>query len=396
MLKKLKGKFIFINMAIVTAMLAVVFSLICYFTAADLSSQSENILRSLLQSTPTPSQGQNMPLPYFIIQINSWGEAIASGVTSYNLYDEDFLNDVLDEVYDQKDNAGYLEDYPLRYQKITIHNVQKIAFVDISSHRATLISLIYTSILIAVSSLLAFLVISFLLAQWAVAPVAKAWKQQRQFVSDASHELKTPLTVIISNAELLQNPELEEGEKSQFADNILTISHQMRNLTEGLLELARADNGQVRAAFTPLDLSKLVESAVLPFEPVLYEKGLLLSCSIQPGISLTGSSQHLRQLVDILLDNAGKYSAPGKVNLTLRRQGKAHCLLSVSNPGEPIPKEDLQRIFQRFYRADAARSRTGSFGLGLSIAKEIVDNHKGKIWAESNPTGNCFYILLPL
>lgn len=396
MLKKLKTKFILINMGIAAAMLAVVFTLVCYFTAADLSAQSKNILRSLIQATPIPAQGQTVPLPYFVIQINHRGEAIASGVTSYDLYDMDFLNDIVEEVYDQKRSAGYLKEYPLRYQMVTGHNVQRIAFVDISSHRATITSLVWSSIFIALASLLAFFGISFLLAQWAVAPVAKAWNQQRQFISDASHELKTPLTVILSNAELLQNPELEETDKKQFTDNILAMSHQMRNLTEGLLELSRADNGFVHTTFAPVQFSELVESAVLPFEPVLYEKGLLLDYHIQPGITLTGNSQYLRQLIDILLDNAGKYAAPGKVNLMLRRQGKSQCLLSVSNPGDPIPKEDLQRIFQRFYRADEARSRTGSFGLGLSIAKEIVNDHKGKIWAESNPTGNCFYILLPL
>ena len=110
---------------------------------------------------------------------------------------------------------------------------------------------------------------------------------------------------------------------------------------------------------------------------------------------MTGSEQYLHQLVDILLDNAGKYSAPGIVAVDLQRQGRGQCLLTVANPGEPIATEDLKRIFERFYRTDKARSRTGSFGLGLAIAQSVVQEHGGRIWAESNVTGNRFCVLLP-
>ena len=166
------------------------------------------------------------------------------------------------------------------------------------------------------------------------------------------------------------------------------MSHQMRHLVEGLLELARADNGQTKNAFAKIDYSKLVSDSLLPFEPVLFERGLTLEGCIEPGITLTGSAQHLHQVVDILLDNAGKYASPGIVMVTLQRQGRGNCLLTVSNPGEPIPQPELERIFERFYRVDKARSRTGSFGLGLSIARSIIQNHNGKIWAQSNSTGN--------
>ena len=144
-----------------------------------------------------------------------------------------------------------------------------------------------------------------------------------------------------------------------------------------------------------MDYSKLVADALLPFEPVLYEKGLMLQSSLAQGITLTGSEQYLHQLVDILLDNAGKYSAPGIVTVALQRQGRGQCLLTVANPGEPIPTEDLKRIFERFYRTDKARSRTGSFGLGLAIAQSVVQEHGGRIWAESNATGNRFCVMLP-
>ena len=133
----------------------------------------------------------------------------------------------------------------------------------------------------------------------------------------------------------------------------------------------------------------------MTFEPVLFEKGLQLECHIQPGIFLKGNGQSLRQVADILLDNTLKYSAPGVVTLELIRSGRGKCLLAVSNPGEPIPTEELERIFDRFYRTDKSRSRDGSFGLGLSIAKTVVTEHGGKIWAKSNETGSCFFVELP-
>lgn len=144
-----------------------------------------------------------------------------------------------------------------------------------------------------------------------------------------------------------------------------------------------------------LDLSALVSDAVLPFEPVYFERGLELACRIEAGVRVRGSEARLRQLADILLDNAAKYAAPhSQVTVTLARRG-GRGLLSVSSAGAPIPAEELESIFLRFYRADKARRRDGSFGLGLSIAREIVQAHRGRIWAESGDGRNVFHAELP-
>ena len=224
----------------------------------------------------------------------------------------------------------------------------------------------------------------------------RAWRQQRQFVADASHELKTPLTVITTNAELLQLPDCNEADKARCSSSILAMSRQMRSLVERLLELARADCEQSQMTFARLDYSALIELALLPFEPVFFEKGLLLSGQIQPNIQVNGSAPHLQQVIDILLDNAQKYSvSPGTVEVKLQQNGRHHCLLSVSNPGGPISKEDLKQIFKRFYRLDPARTGDGSFGLGLSIAESIIAEHRGRIWAESGDGRVTFLIELP-
>lgn len=256
-------------------------------------------------------------------------------------------------------------------------------------------NLLRNCIFIGVACFLAFLGISYLLAGWVVKPVDKAWRQQRQFIADASHELKTPLTVIMTNAELLQNADYDEISHSAFSSSILVMARQMRELVEQMLELARTDSVQSDAAFSSFDLSRLVSDATLPFEPVFFEKGLTLYTNIAENILISGNPAQLQQVLDILLDNAQKYSGENAAAwVNLQRHGKGHCLLTVANEGEGIPLQDLNNLFKRFYRADQARSRTGSFGLGLSIAESIVKLHKGKIWAESKNGINTFFVEL--
>jgi len=239
-----------------------------------------------------------------------------------------------------------------------------------------------------------FLGLSILLSRWAIKPVEKAWDQQRQFVADASHELKTPLAVIMANAELLQNAPNQEN-NLKYSQNILSTTYQMRTLVENMLEMARVDNGQQKITMSPLNLSEFVSDGALSFQLLYQEQEKELHCQVQEDISICGSEQHLYQVLDVLLDNALKYSCPhSRVTVNLTGSGR-HCVLSVASLGDPISKEDLQNIFKRFYRGDKARVRDGSYGLGLSIAKTIVEAHKGKIWAQSKEGVNTFFVQLP-
>ncbi len=394
MIKKLRRRFVVINMAIVTGMLLIIFALFINFTAIDLQNKSEATLQKLLQPAADPDTlFKQVSDPYIVVNFTPMGELV-HGRTHYDLENTDFLNQLLTQV-DVEAGKGYLDDYNMIYGISTGYNYKIVAFLDVSGNASTVDTMLYISLITGVIALIAFAIISILLARWAVKPVDKAWKQQKQFVSDASHELKTPLTVIMSNAELLNSPDIDPDGQNQFSENILSASKQMRHLVESLLELARADNGQIKTNFEQTDFSKIVADSILPFEPVFYENNMALESRIEPNIQLNGSVQYLRQLIDILLDNAQKYSSPGIVDVTLRRQGRTQCVLTVSNPGTPIPEEELENIFGRFYRSDTARSNTGSFGLGLSIAQRITEEHGGDIWAESNPTGNRFTVLLP-
>ena len=400
MIRKLRLKFICVNMLIVTLMLTAIFGMVYHLTRQGLETQSEAMLQSVASDAFHPNRPGSPPkevhLPFFVLELDGNGGLTASGGGYYDLTDQEFLKTLADAATDADAPAGVLREYGLRYCRSVTPRGERIAFTDMSSERATLKNLTETCAAIGVLCFAAFLLISWLLARWAVKPVETAWQQQRQFVADASHELKTPLTVIMTNAELLNSPDFDETRRRQFADHILTMSRQMRRLIEEMLDLARTDSGQGTTVLSQVDWSKLVSDAVLPFEPVFFEAGLTLTADIQPGITVRGSQQHLRQTANILLDNARKYAeAPGEVFVTLTRTG-SRCCLAVSNPGPEISKADLQNIFKRFYRADEAHTQRGSYGLGLSIARNIILWHRGRIWAESKNGRNTFFVELPV
>ena len=397
MTKKLRYKFIWIIMSIITIMLCIIMSLIYFFTKINLENNSINMLQNVAMRPfllRVPGElSDDVRLPYFTLQINIQGELIATGGGYYDLSDEKFLKDLIDAAFSDSAPTGIIKEYNLRYYRLNTPASRLLVYADISSEQATLSNLLRNCMIIGLACFLIFLAVSFRLASWVVKPVDKAWEQQRRFIADASHELKTPLTVIMTNAELMQNPDYNEGKRATFSSNILVMSKQMCSLVEQMLELARADSILSDPVFSPVNFSQIVSDAILPFDPVFFEKGLSLQTNIAENIIINGDPSQLRQVLDILLDNAGKYSCEkGKIWVTLRSRGKGHCLLMVADEGKEISPKDLQHLFKRFYRADQARSRTGSFGLGLSIAESIVLRHKGKIWAESSRNINTFFV----
>ena len=385
-------------MTIVTIMLCVIFGLVLHFTSVSMEKESIEMMQSValdpLQLGIPGKGASGVRLPYFALQLGPGGELLASGGGYYDLTDRALLNELISLSSVQK--TGVLSDYGLRYVRVVTPTMQCIVFADMSSEINTINNLLQNCLLIGAASFIIFLMISILLARWAVKPVAVAWEQQRQFVSNASHELKTPLTVILSNAQMLaenvEDPEL----RKRMTASILTVSQQMKDLVTKLLNSAQVDQGIGAMQFSAVDLSHTVTNALLPFAPIFYEQGMELDSVVQDDIWVQGSQPHLIQVVNILLDNAQKYGVEhGHTRVTLRQQGKKSCLLTVANEGKALSGQELKNIFKRFYRADAARERTGSYGLGLSIAEGIVQAHRGKIWAESKDGVNTFLIQLP-
>lgn len=401
MITRLRIKFILVIMAIVMILLGSILGVVIYFTGQNMELQSINMMRTIAtapfqQGIPGKPMGDEVRLPFFTVQTNSQGELIAASSGYFDLSNQEYLQEIVNAALLSEQETGKLDSHDLRYLKSVSPKGVVIVFSDTTTESATLEHLFYSCLVVFFAASIIFLCISILLSHWVIRPVAIAWDQQRQFIADASHELKTPLSVIMANAELMQNEDTKEADRITYSRNILGVTYQMRSLVENMLEMARVDNGTLKINFTAVDFSQLVSDAVLSFQLLYEEKGMGLCCAVPNNITIQGSEQHLYQVMDVLLDNALKYSTPGSlVHVDLVCTGR-NCLLSVSSPGEPLSKEDLKNIFKRFYRADKARAMNGSYGLGLAIAEAIVEAHKGKIWAESHGEYNTFFIQLPL
>ena len=388
MIRSLRRKFIAMTMAVFTALLCVIFGLVIHFTGQNLQTESVRFLRSAAADSLQPGPPGQVRQPCFIIRATPWGQSIQS-TGGFDLSDEQMLSDIVALAASAPEPLGVLDQYDLRYFRSQSPTELTLVFMDISAERAAMRNLRLTCGGIGLLALGLFWAVSFLLARWAVRPVERAWEEQRQFVSDASHELKTPLTVILTSAELMQT-----DPDPQHIRSILAMSRRMRELVESLLELARVDNGAVRAAFEELDLTALVADELLPFEPLFFEGGLTLESQLEEGLRISGSDRHLRQVLTILLDNALRYSPENAtVRVALTRQG-SNALLTVTNPGF-LTKEQCRSIFRRFYRADPARTAGGS-GLGLAIAQGIALDHGGKLWADSREGDVTLSLTLPL
>ena len=366
MIRKLRLKFVTVCMAMVTAVLAVV----CFSIFAALRGNVEDLSRQVLHRVIQEDGGGRRPeigveiggdkllLPYFTVSVWPGGgdsyAAYVTGGTYSGLEDTEELTAILQDCLGQKEPQGIVPSYNLRYLRQDYGLYIKLAFVDMSMERAMLREMMGSYLVIALAAFMLLLGVSAVLSRWATRPVERAWTQQRQFLSDASHELKTPLTVILSNAELLSALPLEER-PARWTDNILSESRQMKNLVEEMLALARADNMAQVPVLEEVSLSDIAEDCALAFEPVAFEAGKPLEYHVAEGAAVLGDRDRLRRLVSVLLDNAIKYGGTGgTITLSLEKTDRQACL-TVSNPGEPIPAEQLPKLFERFYRDASAR-----------------------------------------
>ena len=407
MIRKLRLKFVVICMCLVTAILAGVLSSVFFSVQRNVQDLSRQLLYAVAQEDGIldgqPNfhitiDGNVVLLPYFTVNVyqNSSGYlADVTGGTYSGLDDSQALTAILQDCLNQPDSEGTIRDYHLRYLRLDRGFYTRLAFVDTSMEQAMLQEMMGSYLFIAIGALALLLGVSILLSWWATRPVERAWRQQRQFLSDASHELKTPLTVILSNAELLEGAALE-ARPARWADNILSEARQMKKLVEEMLTLARADSQRSAPVLSEISLSDLAADSALAFEPVAFEAGKTLEYQLEDGIVVLGDQAKLRQLVSILLDNAIKYGQEGApIRLTLAKSDR-NAVLTVFNTGDTIPSEQLSHLFERFYRADASRGEKAGFGLGLAIAKTITDLHRGTIRAESQDGETQFLCTLPL
>lgn len=332
-------------------------------------------------------------IPCFVVGYDHDRVLYAEGTRYYDLEDTDYLESIFQAAREHGGENGILREQKLRFLKLGDVCGEAYAFTDVTAEGASLVRLMNQYFLIGLLVMAGFFLICMLVTHWAVRPVDQVMKQQRLFIADASHELKTPLTVILTNAELLHSEDYSVQEKKTFSDSILTMAQQMRGLVEELLDLARMDSGIGNLQMQTVELSQLVENAVLPFEPVYFESGRMITSHIESGIRVWGCPHALQKVVEILLDNGWKYSEPDStVTIKLVKVCSKHCQITVESRGDTMTKQECRDIFKRFYRRDPSRSGNHSYGLGLSIAKTVIRQHKGRIYAKSKDGVNTFYI----
>ncbi len=407
MIKKLRWKFVFVTTAFSMAVLC----LVLWFSFAamknNIAQENKGTLQQLAEMQQVPLMGlprfqtDNIRVPYFMVDVSASG--VVSNLQSNYIKMDDQVNEELllslvADVLNQTENMGILDGEGLRFYRQSRIGGWRLVYLDMTVESNMVSNMLSNMVLIGLGSFVGIFFLSMGLAYWITKPVERAWNQQRQFVADASHELKTPLTVILSNADMLLSQGMQEEESSERRlSNIRAESIRMKGLVEDMLDLARSDVGKKKLPSEPVSLSDTVMDSVLLFEALAFEKQKELQYQIEERLFVLGSNSRLKQLTGILLDNAMKYSSEqGTIWVKLERNSAKTLRLMVANTGDTMTAEQCRRIFERFYRTDPARQNNGGYGLGLSIAASIVSELNGKIWCESRNGVNSFFVQLPL
>ncbi len=267
---------------------------------------------------------------------------------------------------------GWVSDY--RYNFFETKTGKAIVFVNGTMNNILARRLLYTALFILIGSGLVILILIVFISKRVVHPVAESYEKQKQFITDANHELKTSLTLILSNLDIVES----ETGKNEWIDDIRSEGERMGMLINQLVALSRMDEDQSHVVIAPFELSSAILDTVSEFMPLAEERHKILDADIEPDIQYKGDEELIRQLAAILLDNAVKYcDADGRIQVTVYE--KHYSIIIVKNTYREVDNLELEKLFDRFYRADKVRTYNGSFGVGLSIAKAIAQKHRGDI-----------------
>ncbi len=288
------------------------------------------------------------------------------------------------EVYNEE--IMQIGEFPFRYRNVKLENYGVLLLISSISERHDLDSLLSVLTTVGAIAFIIILMLCVLLSGKIIEPAAKVWEKQKGFVADASHELKTPLTVISATLDVIrQNPDGTIADQKKWLDNIDSEISDMKKLIDDMLELAKLDSAvSTQKIYGKINLSDIVTEAGLVCESRVIEIGTDIDLDVEDEVYINGDEREIKQVIMILLDNAIKNTPiGGKITLTLSRS-KGEAVIVCHNTGDGIPESELKAIFDRFYRADESRARiSGGFGLGLAIAKGITEAHSGRIYAES-------------
>ena len=315
---------------------------------------------------------------YFIVTLDSDGNVTDTDTGKIAAVDTDTAEEYAEKVWEHTKTHGFLSSY--RYIKTEEDGSTQIIFLDCTRSMNTFEAFLATSLAVAVAGMAAFLILVIVLSKKIVRPVSEAYEKQKRFITDAGHEIKTPLTVIDADTEVL---EMECGENEWLSD-IRKQTVKLKDLTNSLIYLSKMEENRDEGQKIDFPISDLVEETTGSFEALAVTQNKTFDLEVEPMLTYCGEEKSIQRLVSILLDNALKYSPEGgKISVKFGKVGK-NLQLSVYNTAEHVDQKNISHMFDRFYRFDESRnSETGGYGIGLSIARAIVESHKGKITAKS-------------
>jgi len=398
MFKKSRRKIVASIMSILVLLWVGTLSVIYASSYFEMKKQNEQLLQTHAQMYTLPQSFEQMmppvrPIPdgdhgfkpgfdpespkfqlstFYTVAVSYNGDILVIKNDPPTVYSDEDLKDLAQEIIGRGESTGTWDN--LAFLMVDKGGYILVVFMDNTVINESAMTLFRYTLIFGGVALVLFFFLAQFLAKKIVAPLEDSYQKQKQFISDAGHELKTPVSVINASAELLSR----EIGNNQWLQNIQYENERMGMLVSQLLELARTEN--ITPQMEHIDFSRLVAGEALPFESVAFDKGLVLNSNITDGISVEGNSTQLKQLTSILLDNAVRHSkAGGEVYLTIKKE-RGIVELSVINHGNEISADHREQIFERFYRVDTARnSEDNHYGLGLAIAKAIVNAHRGHI-----------------
>lgn len=401
MLKKLRRRILLMLMAVFFVLIVGVIGCMSAINAQQtVERQKQNLRSAALQPMTRRSETQRTTdynrTPFFAVRFDPSGNVTSVYQYSYDISDGKATRAAERAVRSGR-TSGVLHDHQVRYLiRKDSDGYARITFISMAEDEAQQQKqLLYSLLLIPFLLLLLFLFVALPLSRWLIRPVQSAWDAQRHFIADASHELKTPLTVILANLSILLKHKQQTIENCEgWVESTQEEAQQMRKLVEEMLMLARTEDEQPVEAFAHVNLSEMLEHTLMTMDPVAYDNGVTLETNIEENMTALCSETHIRQLMMILLDNAIKYAGNEKIVTVTLSKKQERIQLHVNNTGTPIPSTMLPHVFDRFYRGETDRTSNG-FGLGLAIAKRITQMHKGSIHVDSNATiGTTFSVIL--
>jgi len=333
-------------------------------------------------------------LPYeirfFSVLLDGKGEKISSETAQIFSVEERNVMPYVDEALEQNNNSGFVDDY--RYMRKAEGDNTRIVFLDCGRMLAGYRQMCLNSFWVTLAVLSCFTILLFFLSARIARPAAQSYEKQKRFITDAGHELKTPITIIQTDAELLAM----EIEDNEWLQDIQAQTSRLSALTSDLIYLAKMEEDQ-QLPMIAFPLSDVVEETVASFDTAAKAHGQRILSEIRPSIEITGNEKAIRQLISVLMDNAVRYAPEGSAIRTALESNGRQIRLTVQNPAPGLTSENLENLFERFYRADSSRSsREGGYGIGLSVAKAITASHGGRISAAIRDGQLIFTVLLPV